>query len=139
MRVAVPAGCVVPPVLVTDSVTDWVRPAVKPEMPVVRLTLTTAGVGGGVVMVPRLVLWLRASRRDAHALSLAAIIPIAAVGVTGYALADEVDYGVAAALALGSIAGARAGAGLLTRLSERRLKALFGCLLLGVAASMVLH
>jgi hypothetical protein len=95
------------------------------------------GVGGGIVMVPLLVLWMGHTQRSAHATSLSAIIPIAVVGVAGYALADEIHYGLALALAVGSILGARVGAGALTRLSERWLKALFGLLLLGVAASMV--
>ena len=34
------------------------------------------GVGGGVIMVPLLVLWAGYRQRDAHALSLGAIIPI---------------------------------------------------------------
>ena len=39
------------------------------------------GVGGGVVMVPLLVLWGGYGQRDAHAVSLGAIIPISAAGV----------------------------------------------------------
>ena len=45
------------------------------------LFLRLLGVGGGVVMVPLLVLWGGYGQRDAHAVSLGAIIPISAAGV----------------------------------------------------------
>ena len=44
------------------------------------------GVGGGVLMVPALVLVLGMGQRLAHGTSLAAIVPIALAGVLGYAL-----------------------------------------------------
>ena len=43
------------------------------------------GVGGGIVMVPLLVLWAAYGQRDAHALSLGAIIPISLASVITYA------------------------------------------------------
>jgi uncharacterized protein len=91
------------------------------------------GVGGGIVMVPLLVLWAGYGQRDAHATSLGAIIPISVAGIVTYGVAGEVKVGPAAALAAGSILGARLGAGLLARLDERVLKSLFGAFLLGVA------
>ena len=54
------------------------------------------GVGGGVLMVPGLVLVLGMGQRLAHGTSLAAIVPIAVAGVAGYALAGEVDWLAAA-------------------------------------------
>ena len=84
------------------------------------------GVGGGIVMVPLLVLWAAYSQRDAHAISLGAIIPT-------YCVAGEVRYGTAIALAAGSIVGARIGAGWLARIDERLLKVVFGTFLVGVA------
>src|SRR5262249_16267258 len=53
------------------------------------------GVGGGIVMVPLLVLWARYSQRDAHAASLAAIIPISVAGILTYGIAGEVKLGPA--------------------------------------------
>lgn len=95
------------------------------------------GIGGGVVMVPLMVLWLGRSQRDAHAMSLAAIIPISAAGAIVYGGAGRVDLPSAAALALGGIAGARIGAGILARVPERPLKAAFGGFLL-LAAGLIL-
>ena len=97
------------------------------------------GVGGGIVMVPLLVLWAGYAQRDAHALSLGAIIPISLAGVATYGIAGEVRVGYALALALGAVAGARIGAGLLTRLDEDVLKLVFGVFLVGVAVFMGLR
>ena len=91
------------------------------------------GVGGGVVMVPLLVLWAAYPQRDAHAISLGAIIPISLAGIATYGVAGEVRYGTAIALAAGSIVGARIGAGWLARIDERLLKVVFGVFLIGVA------
>ena len=92
------------------------------------------GVGGGVVMVPLLVLWAGYGQRDAHAISLGAIIPISIGGIATYGIAGEVRWWQALGLALGAVVGARIGAGILTRIDERLLKVVFGTFLVGVAA-----
>jgi uncharacterized membrane protein YfcA len=94
------------------------------------------GVGGGIVMVPLLVLWAAYAQRDAHAISLGAIIPISIAGIATYGVAGEVRYWQALGLAAGSIVGARLGAELLARIDERLLKIVFGTFLVGVAALM---
>src|SRR5215210_4692241 len=94
------------------------------------------GVGGGIVMVPLLVLWAGYAQRDAHAISLGAIIPISLAGVATYGAAGEVRVWHALALAIGAVVGARVGAGLLARLEEHVLKLAFGVFLLGVAVLM---
>jgi uncharacterized protein len=94
------------------------------------------GVGGGVVMVPLLVLWAGYGQRDAHAVSLGAIIPISAAGVLAFGLAGEIRIWEALALGAGSIAGAQAGARLLARADERKLKLAFGFFLVIVAVLM---
>jgi uncharacterized protein len=91
------------------------------------------GVGGGIVMVPLLVLWAAYSQRDAHAISLGAIIPISIAGIATYGVAGEVRYWQALGLAAGSIVGARIGAELLARIDERLLKIVFGTFLVAVA------
>ena len=95
------------------------------------------GVGGGVIMVPLLVLWAGVRQRDAHALSLGAIIPISLASVITYGAAGHVRIGYAIALATGSIFGARLGAGLLARIEERPLKITFG-LFLGAVSILLL-
>ena len=94
------------------------------------------GVGGGLVMVPLLVLWAGYKQRDAHAMSLAAIIPISLASVITFGAAGEVRIGYAVALTLGSIVGARLGAGALARVDERWLRIAFG--LFAAVASILL-
>lgn len=94
------------------------------------------GVGGGVIMVPLLVLWAGYAQRDAHALSLGAIIPISLAGIATYGIAGEVRVWDALALSIGAVAGARVGAGLLARLDEHVLKLAFGAFLVCVAVLM---
>jgi uncharacterized protein len=94
------------------------------------------GVGGGVVMVPLLVLWGGYGQREAHAASLGAIVPISAAGVLTFGAAGEVQVKEAVVLALGAIVGAQLGARVLARARERTLKLGFGVLLLVVAALM---
>jgi uncharacterized membrane protein YfcA len=97
------------------------------------------GVGGGIVMVPLLVLWAHYGQRDAHAASLGAIIPISIAGIVTYGIAGEVRVGPAIALTIGSVCGARIGAGWLARLDERILKSVFGLFLVGVAVLMAVR
>jgi uncharacterized membrane protein YfcA len=95
------------------------------------------GVGGGIVMVPLLVLWLGVDQRTAHATSLGAIIPIGLAGLVTYGVAGEVRLPEALALLAGSLLGAQIGAGALARIDERALKAVFGVFLLAVSVVMV--
>lgn len=96
------------------------------------------GVGGGIVMVPALVMAGLGQHR-AQATSLAAIVPIAIVGAILFGRAAGVDVGAAIVLAAGSLAGVRAGAMLMHRLSEVLLARIFGVFLLVVAAIMLLR
>jgi uncharacterized protein len=95
------------------------------------------GVGGGVVMVPLLVLRAGYRQREAHAMSLGAIIPISLASVITYGVAGQVRVGYALALAAGAVLGARVGAGLLARIQERPLKIVFGVFLGAVAILLV--
>lgn len=97
------------------------------------------GVGGGVIMVPLLVLWAGYRQREAHAMSLGAIIPISVAGIATYGVAGQVRYWPALGLAAGSIVGARIGAGFLARIDERLLKVVFGLFLVGVAVLLGAH
>lgn len=84
------------------------------------------GVGGGVVMVPGLVLAVGMAQRRAHATSLAAILPIGAIGAVVYAIdGGQVDLGFAALLAVGAVVGAPLGVRALARIPEGALRALF--------------
>ena len=99
------------------------------------------GVGGGVVLVPGMVLLLKLGQREAVANSLAAIIPVAAVGTVVYYIGaprPHVRLDLAVALAIGGVAGAVVGARLAHRLSERTLRVAFGLLVLAIGARLLL-
>lgn len=68
------------------------------------------GVGGGVVMVPGMVLLLGFEQHRAHATSVAAIVAAASAGVAPFALDGEVAWATAGFLLIGALAGAVIGA-----------------------------
>jgi uncharacterized membrane protein YfcA len=96
------------------------------------------GVGGGIVIVPLLATVVGLSQHRAHATSLAAIIPIAAVGAVAFAVEGNVDYGIGTLLAIGTLVGAPLGARVMARAGEGPLKLMFGFLMLVVATQLLL-
>lgn len=95
------------------------------------------GVGGGIVLVPGLVLVLGMAQHRAHATSLAAILLVAPAAMLGFALEERVAYGAAGLIALGGFAGAYLGAGLMHRMSPRRLTQAFSLLTLVIAVRLL--
>jgi uncharacterized protein len=89
------------------------------------------GVGGGIVVVPLLILLAGYTERPATGTSLAAILLIAFVGSVTYALHGEVKPGAAAIIGLPGAIGALAGASLQQRLANRTLSLAFAALLAG--------
>lgn len=94
------------------------------------------GVGGGILMVPAMVVLIGFGQHRAHATSLAAIVPIAAVGAVVFGRADSIDLLAAVVLAAGSLLGVQAGARLMNRLSDARLSIAFGAFLVVLALAM---
>jgi uncharacterized membrane protein YfcA len=87
------------------------------------------GVGGGIVIVPLLILVVGLSEREATATSLAAIVITAAAGVLVFSLRGEVDVGYAALVGLPAAAGAVAGTAWQQRVKESTLTYGFAALL----------
>jgi uncharacterized membrane protein YfcA len=96
------------------------------------------GVGGGIVLVPALVLLTGAGVDVAKGTSLAVIIPTALVGTALNLRAGTVDLRAAATAGLGGVAASFGAALLSVRLDPLVAAVLFGLLLLGVAARMLL-
>ena len=84
------------------------------------------GVGGGILMVPAMVLFAAFLQQRAQATSLAAIVPIAAVGALIFGRTDNLDLLAAAMLVAGSLLGVQLGTRLMHRLSNERLSTIFG-------------
>jgi len=95
------------------------------------------GLGGGLVIVPGLLLVIGMGQRRAAATSLAAVVPISAAGLLGYSLAGEVDWLLGLILAGASIVGSLAGAALLSKIPERHATFALALLLVLVALRML--
>ncbi|MBW3577443.1 MAG: GNAT family N-acetyltransferase [Actinobacteria bacterium] len=95
------------------------------------------GIGGGVLLVPVLVLLLHRPQHVAHATSLLAIVIPAAVGATRFAFDGAVAWLGAATVAVGAVAGVQGGAWLMPRVRERRLRWLFAGLLAVMAVRLL--
>ncbi len=94
------------------------------------------GVGGGIVMVPLLILLARLADRRAAATSLAAIVPAAVAGVVTYALRGEVAVAVAVLVAAAAMAGSLLGTRLLRRLRVEVFRWLLVALLVAAAVQL---
>jgi uncharacterized membrane protein YfcA len=94
------------------------------------------GVGGGVLFVPTLVLVAELSQLEAQATSLAAIIPVVAVGAWRQHRYGNVQWRPALLLGLASAVGVAGGVALAVALSEDTLRRLFATLLIVFAARL---
>jgi len=90
------------------------------------------GVGGGIVVVPMLILLARFPQRHAMATSLASIGVIAAVGTISYAVRGDVHWGYGLLLGLPAAVGALGGTALQQRLGGPALSYGFAALLAAV-------
>jgi len=97
------------------------------------------GVGGGVVIVPLLLLVCRWELRSASATSLAAIGITATAGVITYVAHGEVRPVYALLLGVPAAAGAAAGTSLQQRVPVRTLSFLFAALLVAIAIRMLVQ
>ena len=95
------------------------------------------GVGGGIIMVPGLVLALALSQHQAHATSLAAIVPIGLVGFAGFAVHGDVNYAIAGLLVVGAMFGAPAGARAMSKIPERPLALVFAGVLVVAGVRLI--
>ena len=97
------------------------------------------GVGGGIVIVPLLLLVTRWEIRSATATSLAAIGITATAGVITYFAHGEVRPAYAALVGIPAAAGALGGTALQARLPVRTLSFLFAALLVAIAVRLLLQ
>ena len=91
------------------------------------------GVGGGIVVVPQLILMLGFESRVATGTSLAAIGITALAGTILYAFEGHVDVAHAALVGLPAAAGAIVGTGVQQRVSGRNLTLAFAGVLVVLA------
>ena len=97
------------------------------------------GVGGGIVIVPLLLLVAKWELRSATATSLAAIGITATAGVITYFMHGEVEPLYALLVGIPAAVGAAGGATLQQRVPVRTLSFLFASLLVVLAIRMLLQ
>jgi len=98
------------------------------------------GVGGGIVMVPAMVLLLSPPIRDikqAVGTSLLVIIPTALMGSYKHFTQGNIEWRTALALAPLAITGSYLGAWLTTQISSANLKRAFGGVLISVGVKLL--
>jgi uncharacterized protein len=91
------------------------------------------GVGGGIIIVPLLLLLCAWGARPATATSLAAIGLTAISGVIGYAVHGDVNVGYAALVGLPAAVSVVGATAVQQRLHTRTIELLFAAFLLGIA------
>ena len=94
------------------------------------------GVGGGILFVPTLVFALGLEQLHAQATSLAAMLPVVAVGTWRQHRYGHVDFRAALVLGLAGAGGVIAGGLIAESLPDAALARLFGVLLVCVAAQI---
>ena len=98
------------------------------------------GIGGGVVIVPALMLFLQFDQKLATGTSLGALLgPVGLPGVVAYYQADALDFATAAPLAIMLLIGAIVGARLALGLPTKTVRRLYGFFLLFVGLRFVLN
>lgn len=95
------------------------------------------GVGGGILFVPALVIFLGFSQLDAEATSLLAIVPVAVVGAWRQRRYGNLRLGEGLALGVLSVAGALGGVVAANAVPQRALEVGFAALALVIAAQLV--
>jgi uncharacterized protein len=98
------------------------------------------GVGGGVIMVPSLVLLLSLPQKTAQGMSLAVMVPMALTGAIRYYLRPETTFDISQALVMAACAvgGAFVGTELVAVVPAVLLRKLFAVVMIVVAVRMLI-
>lgn len=95
------------------------------------------GVGGGILFVPALVIFLDVSQVEAEATSLLAIVIVAIAGTIRQRRYGNVRMGDAIVIGLTSVAGVAAGVIIANNVAERTLEVGFAIVAVAIATQLV--
>ena len=97
------------------------------------------GVGGGIIMVPLLVLMVGFSQHQAQGTSLAVlVVPVTGLAVFNYYKEGFINWKYALVIAVFFVVGSYFGSKLAVDLDQKMLKKIFGIVLLFMAGKMLL-
>lgn len=96
------------------------------------------GVGGGIIMVPLLVMFFNFNQHEAQGTSLAVLaVPVTAVAVFNYYKEGQINLKYAAIIAVFFVLGSIVGSKLALTLDQKVLKKVFAVVLLAIAGKML--
>ena len=97
------------------------------------------GVGGGIIMVPLLVMFFGFNQHEAQGTSLAVLaVPVTAVAVFNYYKEGQINLKYAAIIALFFVLGSIVGSKFALTLDQKVLKKIFTVVLVVIARKMLL-
>jgi len=97
------------------------------------------GVGGGIIMVPLLVMFFGFNQHQAQGTSLAVLaVPVTAVAVFNYYKEGQINVKYAAIIAVFFVVGSIFGSKFALTLDQKMLKKIFAVVLLVIAGKMLL-
>jgi uncharacterized membrane protein YfcA len=98
------------------------------------------GVGGGIIMVPLLVLFFGFTQHEAQGTSLAVLaVPVTAVAVYNYYQEGQINLKYGAIIAVFFVIGSLVGSKFALTLDQKMLKKIFAIVLLLIAGKMLLE
>ncbi len=98
------------------------------------------GVGGGIIMVPLLVMFFSFNQHEAQGTSLAVLaVPVTAVAVFNYYKEGQINLKYAAIIALFFVLGSIVGSKFALTLDQKVLKKIFAVVLIVIAGKMLLE
>ncbi|MCX5634211.1 MAG: sulfite exporter TauE/SafE family protein [Phycisphaerae bacterium] len=96
------------------------------------------GIGGGIIVVPALVLLFGMTQHTAQGTTLAMMLPpIGALAVWAYYQKGHIDFKVAGLLCIGFLIGGFFGANFAMKIGEQMLRRIFGIVFLVVSLKMI--
>ncbi|WP_074410136.1 MULTISPECIES: sulfite exporter TauE/SafE family protein [Aquimarina] len=99
----------------------------------------TLGIGGSVIMIPLLILWVNFSQHEAQGTSLAVLaVPVTLLAAYNYYQEGFVNWKYAIIIAVTFIIGGYLGSKLAISINQALLKKIFGGVLLLVALKMIM-
>ena len=97
------------------------------------------GVGGGIIMVPLLVMFFGFNQQQAQGTSLAVLaVPVTAVAVFNYYKEGQINIKYAAIIAVFFVVGSVFGSKFALTLDQKLLKKIFAVVLLVIAGKMLM-
>jgi len=97
------------------------------------------GVGGGIIMVPAMVLLLAMPQKAAQGMSLAVMVPMAITSAVRYWMTPSMtfDLRMAAVMAAMAVGGALVGSAFVVHVPALLLRRLFACVMIATAVRML--